>query len=286
VLSFPQTVEEGPSTYELHAYKDNGASAALLWKKSFNSDGGNLAFGPGSTLYVIPSSGYGHKITAISDGDEGDPEGVGMSYENNQPPGLPSNPFPADTSKDIDTVSVRLSWICSDPDGNALKYNLFACTPVEGQEAAFVPVATGITENSYMLTGLRHGTQYFWAVVATDGQAISEGPVWSFTTADIGIGVYHDKTFTDISDRFELHQNYPNPFNPSTTIEFGLPQAGSVSLRVYNVLGEPVATLVNQQLLAGWYKAEWNANAVSSGVYFYRLVAGPFVETKKMLLLR
>jgi hypothetical protein len=276
----------GPSTYELHAYKDNSTSAALLWKKSFNSDGGNLSLGPGSTVYAIPSSGYGHKITAISDGDEGDPEGAGEGYENNRPPGLPSDPSPSDTSRDIDAVNVRLSWSCFDPDGHALRYSLFACAPVAGEEATFVPVATDITENSYMLTGLQHGTQYFWLVGATDGQAITEGPVWRFTTADTTTSVYRDKAVAAIPDRFELHQNFPNPFNPSTTIEFGLPQAGCVSLRVYNVLGEQVATLVTQELLPGWYKAEWNANFVSSGVYFYRLSAGSFVQTKKMLLLR
>jgi hypothetical protein len=282
----------GPSTYELHAYKDNGTSATLLWKKSFNSDGGNLSFGPGSTVYVIPSSGYGHKITAISDGDEGDPEGAGMSYENNQPPGLPSNPFPANTSKDVDTVSVRLSWVCSDPDGHALKYNLFACPLVEGEEAGFIPVATGITENSYTLTGLRHGTQYFWSVVATDGQAIAEGPVWSFTTAGTPTGVETEGAIAAIPEVFELYQNYPNPFNPSTTIQYGLPQKSRVVLDVFDVLGQKVASLLNGTLPAGYHNSQWDAT-VSSGIYFYRLEAisvvdpsSRFIEVKKMILLR
>jgi len=91
-----------------------------------------------------------------------------------------------------------------------------------------------------------------------------------------------------------LSQSYPNPFNPSTTIEFSLPQTGFVTLKVYNILGEVVATLVNEELNVGTYTTQWNASGVASGVYLYRLQAGnpsagsdqSFVETKKMVLLR
>ena len=91
---------------------------------------------------------------------------------------------------------------------------------------------------------------------------------------------------TQIPRAFALHQNYPNPFNPSTTIEFSLPRSGYVTLLVYSTLGEEVATLVSENLSAGRYTAEWDASAFSSGVYFYRLQAGEFVETKKLILLR
>ncbi|MGH2568875.1 MAG: PQQ-dependent sugar dehydrogenase [Bacteroidota bacterium] len=86
---------------------------------------------------------------------------------------------------------------------------------------------------------------------------------------------------------FYLHQNYPNPFNPTTTILFSIPAGtyGHTSLRVYSALGQVVATLVNEELTAGNYEATWGADGFSSGVYFYRLVAGGFVETKKLLLL-
>jgi|GEM_PF-858821 len=84
---------------------------------------------------------------------------------------------------------------------------------------------------------------------------------------------------------FALEQNYPNPFNPSTTISYQLPKVSVVSLRVFNMLGQVVATLVNEKKEAGHYRTTWNAN-VPSGVYFYRLLAGEYVETKKMTLLR
>jgi hypothetical protein len=85
---------------------------------------------------------------------------------------------------------------------------------------------------------------------------------------------------------FALKQNYPNPFNPSTTIEFSLPRSGWVSLTVLNVLGEVVATLADRWMEPGVHSAAWNAAGSSSGVYFYRLQAGDFVQTRKLLLLR
>lgn len=85
---------------------------------------------------------------------------------------------------------------------------------------------------------------------------------------------------------FGLEQNYPNPFNPSTTIKFSLPKTSYVTLRVLNILGEEVSTLVSQELLAGTHRTVWDAISMPSGVYFYRLQAGEFTETKKLILLR
>jgi len=97
---------------------------------------------------------------------------------------------------------------------------------------------------------------------------------------------------TDVTERnealktFSLSQNYPNPFNPSTTIEFGVPFAGNVSITVYNVLGKEVATLVNKELPAGNHAVNFDASTLTSGIYFYRLKVGNFVETKRMMLLK
>jgi hypothetical protein len=85
---------------------------------------------------------------------------------------------------------------------------------------------------------------------------------------------------------FLLEQNYPNPFNPSTTIRYQLPVASEVKLEVYDVLGKKIATLVNERQSAGAYQVVWNASGLSSGTYFYRLQAGTFVETKKMIMVK
>lgn len=83
---------------------------------------------------------------------------------------------------------------------------------------------------------------------------------------------------------YSLSQNYPNPFNPSTTIAFALPSNGMVTLTIYDVLGREIASLVNSEMSAGSYSVQWNASALSSGVYFYRLQSAHFAETKKLLL--
>jgi hypothetical protein len=86
--------------------------------------------------------------------------------------------------------------------------------------------------------------------------------------------------------RFVLAQNYPNPFNPSTTISFSLPRTENIALKVYDVLGREVATLVDRREEAGEHSVKWNAEEFASGVYFYQLRAGGFVETRKLLLIR
>jgi hypothetical protein len=91
---------------------------------------------------------------------------------------------------------------------------------------------------------------------------------------------------TNVPDKFSLGQNYPNPFNPTTNIEFQIPKSGLVNLTIYDALGRKVETLVNQNLCAGTYKADLDASNLVSGIYFYRLSAGDFSETKKMILLK
>jgi hypothetical protein len=85
---------------------------------------------------------------------------------------------------------------------------------------------------------------------------------------------------------YAVFQNYPNPFNPSTTIRYALPHSSRVSLTVYNTLGQQVAHLVNEQQQAGYHDAVFNGNGVASGVYYYRLQADDFVQTRKLLLLK
>jgi hypothetical protein len=93
-------------------------------------------------------------------------------------------------------------------------------------------------------------------------------------------------TISEMPLNYELRQNYPNPFNPVTTIKYEVPSNGIIALRIFDILGREVATLVNEQKQLGKYDVQWNASNNSSGLYFYRIQAGKFVETKKMILLK
>jgi endonuclease/exonuclease/phosphatase family metal-dependent hydrolase len=85
---------------------------------------------------------------------------------------------------------------------------------------------------------------------------------------------------------FKLYQNYPNPFNPVTVINYQLPMTNDVELSVYNILGQKIATLVSERQAAGTYQVEWNAKEFASGIYYYILQAGDFVQVRKMVLIR
>ncbi|MFA6470171.1 MAG: PQQ-binding-like beta-propeller repeat protein [Bacteroidota bacterium] len=92
--------------------------------------------------------------------------------------------------------------------------------------------------------------------------------------------------YTSVPLTSELSQNYPNPFNPSTVISYQIPVTSKVTLRIYDLLGREIATLVNEEQLPGWKKVQWNAKDVSSGVYFYKIITDSFVATKKLLLMK
>ena len=85
---------------------------------------------------------------------------------------------------------------------------------------------------------------------------------------------------------FKLEQNYPNPFNPTTSIKFSVKQREQVVLKVYDIIGNEIATLINQPMDAGSYSLTFDASSLASGVYIYRINAGSFVSTKKMMLLK
>lgn len=138
---------------------------------------------------------------------------------------------------------------------------------------SFTPVSDGLTERAltsfgmdstgHLLAGTTRGVFRTVQSIVTGVQSNSEAPLSSL-----------------------LEQNYPNPFNPATTISFSLPSKSFVSLKVFDALGREVSSLLSEELSAGKYSQQWNAAGFSSGIYFYRLQAGSFVETKKLLLLR
>jgi hypothetical protein len=138
------------------------------------------------------------------------------------------------------------------------------------------------TDTTKSTTGLLEGYLYYWRVQAKNMTGV--GP-WSaaqsFNTVLTGV-----KEAGVQPTEYSLSQNYPNPFNPSTTFTFSLAARSFVSLKVFDVMGRDVATIVSENLDAGNYSRQWNAAAMTGGVYFYRLQAGTFTETKSLILLK
>ena len=111
-----------------------------------------------------------------------------------------------------------------------------------------------------------------------------DGGVWRRPLSEMITSL--ENTSMALPNQFALNQNYPNPFNPSTVISYQLPVNSDVTLKIYDVLGKEVTTLVNEDKPAGSYQIDFNAGGLSSGIYFYRLQAGDFVQTRKMILLK
>jgi len=150
---------------------------------------------------------------------------------------------------------------------------------------AFVVNVSGLTSTSLTVLDLEHKQKYYWRVRAVSPQDSSDWtPEWSFTVSS-GVTDVQEISLS-IPSEFKLSQNYPNPFNPTTTIEFSTPRSTHVRIVIYSTLGHLVHTLVDENLSPGTYRKQWVAAGLASGVYFYRIQAGTFVDTKRLLLLK
>jgi len=192
--------------------------------------------------------------------------------------------------------SVLLSWLPATDDHTpspAITYDL-----VIVRNGTHVPINKGNGSNSiltrlpepgnisavteWVLTGLQIGI-YEWRLRAVDA---------AYTGSDIAAGQFNigvssiDDSDNIIPVEYSLEQNYPNPFNPVTTINFSIPNEDLVTIKIYNTIGEEIETLINEMKQAGNYNVSFNASSLPSGIYFYRLQAGKFLETKKMILMK
>lgn len=162
-----------------------------------------------------------------------------------------------------------------------------------GLDWAILDVVNSSTFNyedkSLSITGLGPGTTVLYKVRTVEG-GLPNNPVTNFTnTFSIVVDGYNPGKISISNEskkvnEYVLFQNYPNPFNPITVINYSLPIPGQVSLKIFDILGSEVATLVNELKEAGTYTIEFNASNLTSGIYFYQLKAGDYIETKKLIL--
>jgi hypothetical protein len=136
--------------------------------------------------------------------------------------------------------------------------------------------------NTYTLQAAYEDT----IVILAQNTLISNIPATPYTIGPLYTGFAGSLHENILPEIFVLYPNYPNPFNPITTIAFDLPKTSEVTLKVFNILGEEVTTLVADRLSAGSYSYEWDASNLASGVYLYRLQTGEYIETRKMILMR
>jgi photosystem II stability/assembly factor-like uncharacterized protein len=181
-------------------------------------------------------------------------------------------------------------------NGGATWIDSVGISNLYGVSFANASTGTAVGNRIYRTTdGGRSWTQQF-TVLTTTLYAVDQltpdvavavglnGEIYRTLSGGIATGV--PEKVTPIPTGYALEQNYPNPFNPATTIRFSLPRSGHVTLRIYDILGSLVETVLSGDLNAGSHSVRWDAGTRASGVYFYRLDAGTFVETKKLLLLR
>jgi len=181
----------------------------------------------------------------------------------------------------------EFSWFLPTAPKVALKYRLKIYDDVFMTNKVFEK--DDINSFSTVVSTLPGGKTYYWSVESKDANGLF--------SAISNKGVFSTSTVTAIDNeelipkKYSVEQNYPNPFNPTTTIKFSLPEASFVTLKIYNILGQEVKTLVNEQKNAGTFNVQWRGdndfgNKVSSGAYIYRVIAGSHIFTKKMILLK
>ena len=201
--------------------------------------------------------------------------------------GFPSTPelsYPVNNTGNI-PVDTVLYWHSAP---SAVSYDLMLARGADFAQNTIFTDTTGLIDTSFSVTGLNNNTFYFWKVKAINQYGTSNWSViWRFKTIN-PTGVDEEVINPDINS---LEQNYPNPFNPVTQICYTLPQLSNVQLKIYDILGREVKTLVNSEQPAGAYRLEWNGSnnfgsQVASGMYIYRIIAGKFVQTKKMMFLK
>lgn len=146
---------------------------------------------------------------------------------------------------------------------------------------------TALADTTIQITPiLAANTKYYWHVNAINNGGVSgysNAPLYYFTT---GTGLDAVEGQNETPKEFALSQNYPNPFNPTTEIRYSIPKSAMVYIKVYDLLGQEVTTLVNHEQKPGYYTVSFNASKLASGIYIYRLQANDFTSTKKMILLK
>lgn len=181
--------------------------------------------------------------------------------------------------------SITISYTAGDPNKGTFKFGINGNDNEAGVGADHVETVSG-DRMSFIYGAVVRADSVYDDLYDPYILATASGPVVVRRGGSNDNGITIPNEIDETPGKFALEQNYPNPFNPSTNINFNLPISSQVTLKVYNILGQEVATLVNGRLASGLHTVKFDASGLSSGMYLYRIEAGSFVQNKKMMLIK
>ncbi|MBO6523498.1 MAG: T9SS type A sorting domain-containing protein [Balneolaceae bacterium] len=303
------TLSQTPARFIWQKTSDPFDHADSLWYTFELSDDSlftnklDSAFQKGDTSYAtslqLNPGGYFWRVSATNSSDSttwgSDSDITPFTFKIKEP-FVPTPPSgfellsPADQTDTLTSTPALFVWQKA-TDENESSENLVYTFELSDQsdfsnklDSASVTGDTTYTTSAALFTGA-----YFWRVSATNSLELtswgsgSDANPFAFTIVEM----VSNEQDEELPLRFSLEQNYPNPFNPGTNIEFSLASSSSVTLEVFNILGTKVATLIDgAQMNAGSHYSRFDASALASGIYLYRLEAGSFIQTRKMMLIK
>ena len=294
-ISSAQVLPDSSSVKLNTSRQNNDTEYTLTVSNVKDRTGNNISPNPSSNLYRTPQKGKGgpkqniiQRVSSNSWFQYFIPENTiderGMSFPDSR--WMSGDKMPVTITYDLGESSsfdsLRISFYKWE-SGRMFKYSVYTSKDSINWE----PASEEIWSENLEWTEIKFNpaeTRYMKLLLLKGNQ----GPFASIWEVEMYGTDNEDsiETITEIPEEFELSQNYPNPFNPSTRISYQLPVSSHVNLKVYDILGNEVATLVDEEKEAGNYEVEFSSANLASGIYIYRLQTSEFIDTKKMVLLR
>jgi Leucine-rich repeat (LRR) protein/uncharacterized protein YdeI (BOF family) len=224
---------------------------------------------------ALDETDYFWRVRAEADGAPGGWSAVGTFTTELRPPETPTWE-PEDGAENVPVENV-LAWNSSE---RADTYNLQLA---DNEDFETLIIDQSGLEETELEVSLEGQTTYYWRIQAVNSSGSSEWSSAASFTTEMTTGIGDEEA---LPDEFAIHQNYPNPFNPTTVISYQIPVNSDVELKVFDMLGREITTLVRERKTAGSYEVNFDASSLSSGMYIYQIQAGNYLQTKKMMLIK